>query len=116
MHVLAIKTLPLIFFTTCFVLVLLYSNNDNDNGNNNNNGAPAAEGCHAEPHTYRTHAFIFVWSPLSVENGSQARTYDDDDVAHGAHTGQLMHCIHLCNLMLEIHFMVKSRYPLTSTT
>ena len=77
-------------------------------------GAPAAEGRHAEPHTYRTHAFIFVWSSSSAVNGSQARTYDDDDdddddddvAQHGAHTGQLMHCIHLCNLILEIHFMV----------
>ena len=33
----------------------------------------------------------------------RVRTHDDDDVAqHGAHTGQLMHCIHLCNVILEI--------------
>ena len=41
--------------------------------------------------------------------GSRARTYDDDDVAqHGTYTSKLMHmhCIHLCNLILEIHFMV----------
>ena len=65
----------------------------------NCSGAPAAEGRHVEPNSYRTRAFIFVWSSLSAVNGSQARTYDDDDVAqHGAHTGQLMHCLH--------HFMV----------
>ena len=73
-----------------------------------NSGAPAAKGRHAEPYTFRTYAFIFVWSFSSAVNGLRARTYDDyDDVAqHGAHTGQLMHCIHLCELILEIHFMV----------
>ena len=40
-----------------------------------NSGAPAAEGRHAEPHTYRTFALIFVWSSLSAVNGSRARTY-----------------------------------------
>ena len=50
---------------------------------------------------------IFVWSSSSAVNGSPARTYDDNDVAqHGAHTGHLKHCIHLCNLILEIHAMV----------
>ena len=29
-------------------------------------GAPAAEGRHAEPHSYRTHAFIFSWSSTSA--------------------------------------------------
>ena len=66
----------------------------------------AVEGRHAEPHTYRTCAFIFVWSSPSAVNGSRVRTYDDDVAQHGAHTGQLMHCIHLCNLILDIHFMV----------
>ena len=71
-------------------------------------GAPVAEGRHGEPHSCRTRAFIFVWSSLSAVNGLRARTYDDDaDVAqHDAHTGQLINCIHLCNLILEIHFMV----------
>ena len=64
---------------------------------------------HAEPHTHRTHAFIFVRSSSSAVNGSRARTHNDgDDVAqHGAHTGELYtHYIHLCSLTLEIHFMV----------
>ena len=30
---------------------------------------------HAEPHTYRTHAYNFVWSSSSVVNSSRARTY-----------------------------------------
>ena len=68
--------------------------------------APAAKGRHAEPHTYSTHAFIFVWSSLPAVNGSQAHTYDDDIAQHGAHIGQLMHCIHLCNWILEIHFII----------
>ena len=38
-------------------------------------GAPAAEGRHAEPHTYRTHAFIFSWSSTSAAYGSRVRTY-----------------------------------------
>ena len=37
--------------------------------------APAAKGRHAEPHTYRTHAFIFSCSPTSAAYGSLARTY-----------------------------------------
>ena len=37
-------------------------------------GVPAAQGRHAEPHTYKTHAFIFVWSSSSVVNISRART------------------------------------------
>ena len=41
----------------------------------------------------------------SVVNGSPARTYDDVP-QHSAHTGQLMHCIRLCNLILVVHFMV----------
>ena len=70
-------------------------------------GAPAAKGRHAEPHTYRAYAFIFIWSSSLAVNGLRAHTYDDDDVAqHGANTGQLMHCIHLCNLIMEVHFMV----------
>ena len=39
---------------------------------NNYSGAPAAEGRHAEPHTYRTHIFIFAWSSSSAVNGSRA--------------------------------------------
>ena len=56
-------------------------------------GAPAAKGCHAEPHTYRTRAFIFSWSSLSVAYGSQAPTYaaNDNFTKHGAHTGPPMH-------------------------
>ena len=64
----------------------------------------------AEPHTYRTHAFIFSWSLSSAAYGSRARTYDDDDVIqHGAPTGQPMqHRLqYACNLILEIHFKVK---------
>ena len=63
-------------------------------------------------HTYRTHAFIFVRSSSSVVIMARGRvyTYDEDDdknlAQHGAHTGQLLHCTHLCNLKLEIHFMV----------
>ena len=61
-----------------------------------------------EPHTYRTCAFIFVWSSSSAVNGSRARTYDDDDevAQHGVHTVHLMHCKHLYNLIMEIHFIV----------
>ena len=71
----------------------------------------------AELHTYRTHAFIFVWSSLSAAIASSSsaaiargrlRTYDDEDegAQDGAHTCQLMHCLLLCDLILEIHFMV----------
>ena len=84
-------------------------------------GAPAVEGRHAEPHTYRTYAFNFVWSFSSAVEGSRARTYDDYDVAqHGAHTGQ--HALHT-SMQFDIRgpfygqlTAVKSRYPLTSTT
>ena len=62
-------------------------------------GAPAAEGHHAESHTYRARAFLFVWSSSSAANDSRSRV--GDEVAQGgAHTFQLMHCLHLCNLIL----------------
>ena len=40
--------------------------------------------------------------------GAYVRTYDDDDgeAQDGDHTCQLMHCLHLCKLILEIQFMV----------
>ena len=38
-------------------------------------GAPAVEGRHVKPHTYRTHAFIFLWSSTSAAYGLQARAY-----------------------------------------
>ena len=71
---------------------------------------------------FRTRAFIFVWSSSSAVNGSQARTYDDDDdvAQHGAHTGQLI--LHT-SMQFDIGdpfygqlTAVKSRYSLTSTT
>ena len=52
-------------------------------------GAPAAEGRHEEPHTYRTHAFIFSWSSTSAAYGSRARRYKQQSrqkmVACGGH-------------------------------
>ena len=44
-------------------------------GKKSYSGAPAAEGRHAEPYTYRTHAFIFSWSSTAAAYGSRARTY-----------------------------------------
>ena len=58
-------------------------------------GAPAAEGLHAELHTYRTYAFIFVWSSSSVVNGLRACTYNDVVAQHGAHTNQLIAYIYI---------------------
>ena len=76
----------------------------------NYSGASAAEGQHAAPHTYRTHAFSFLLSSSSsLMARGRIRTYDDDDeniAQYGTHTGQLMHCKHLRNLILEIYFMV----------
>ena len=31
-----------------------------------------SKGRHTEPHTYRTHALIFIWSHLSAANGLRA--------------------------------------------
>ena len=81
------------------------------------------------------HSFSYGHLRQRLMARRRVRTYDDDDdenvAQHGTHTGQLMSCIHLCNLILEIQYVtlnvmvnvkcyvkltaVKSRYLLTST-
>ena len=50
------------------------------------------------------HSFSYGHPRQCLMVCGRLRTYDDDEnvAQHGAHTGQLMHCIHI----LEIHFMV----------
>ena len=54
--------------------------------------APTAEGRYAEPHTYRSHAFLSSWSSRSAAwlVSVSVRPYDDD-AQHDGHTGQSMH-------------------------
>ena len=69
-------------------------------------GAPAAEGRHAEPHTYRTHSFSH--GHHDQRHIARGRVRTDDDVAqHGAHTGQPMHAAYTSAILIfEIDFIV----------
>ena len=85
-------------------------------------GAPITKGHHAEPHTYRTHAFIFVWSSSSAVNSSQVRTYVRRRRRTTWRPYWSIYALHT-SLQFDIGdpfygqlTAVKSRYPLTSTT
>ena len=74
-------------------------------------GPPTAKGHHAEPHTYRTHAFIFVWSAVNV---SRARTYARRRRPRPQHrttwcpywSTYALHTSMQFDIVLEIHIMV----------
>lgn len=54
------------------------------------------------------HSFSYGHLHHQQMGSRRLRTYNDDDdlTQDGAHTFQTMHCLHLCNLTFEIHFMV----------
>ena len=77
-----------------------------------------------EPHTYRTRAFIFVWSSFSAVNGSRARTYVRRRrrrrttwrpywSTYALHTSMQFD---IADPFYGKLTAVRSRYPLTSTT
>ena len=68
-------------------------------------GAPAAEGRHAELITIEPmHSFWYGHLHQRRIARGRLRTYDDG-VAEDAPILLNMHCLHLYNLILEIHFM-----------
>ena len=101
--------------------------------------AQAAEGPQAEPHTYRTHTFIFSWSSTSAAYGTRIRRIRTNDgvaekwplmaaiwrPAFSRPAGQLIHAAGLQSASKQFDIgdpfydqltAVKLGYPLTSIT